>query len=84
MTCPLHALSDGTLRALAASLRSGVLSGGMSRGEIDRMCGDDSAVVSNYLSELYLNGFSPKHILAIARPWSSYGRRSNRFRTFWS
>jgi PLD-like domain len=65
MSCPLHALSDGTLRALAASLRSGVLSGGMSRGEIDRMCGDDSAVVSNYLSELYSNGFSPKHILAI-------------------
>lgn len=67
MSCPLHALSDGTLRALAASLRSGVLSSEMVRSEIDRICGNDSAAVSEYLGGLYSSGFSSKHILAIVQ-----------------
>jgi hypothetical protein len=39
MTCPLHSLTDASLRAVAASLRSGVLAAGMSRSEIQRTCG---------------------------------------------
>jgi phosphatidylserine/phosphatidylglycerophosphate/cardiolipin synthase-like enzyme len=37
----------------------------MSRSEIDRICGNCSAAVSDYLGELYSSGFSPKHVLAI-------------------
>jgi hypothetical protein len=67
MTCPLHSLSDGSLRAVAASLRSGVLATGMSRIEIQRTCGDATAAVCEYLNALYSNGFCPKHILAIVQ-----------------
>jgi hypothetical protein len=67
MSCALHALSDGTLRAIAASLRSGVLSGGMSRGEIERICGEGSAAINDYLCGLYSSGFLPKHILEIVQ-----------------
>jgi hypothetical protein len=65
MTCPLHSLTNGTLRAVAASLRSGVLAAGMSRSEIQRTCGDASDAVCEYFSALYSEGFSPKHILAL-------------------
>lgn len=67
MNCPLHGLSDGSLRAMAASLRSGVLSGGMVRSEVDRICGNGASEVSDYLSGLFSDGFSPKHILAIVQ-----------------
>lgn len=39
----------------------------MSRSEIDRICGDCSAAVSDYLDELYSSGFLPKHVLAIVQ-----------------
>ena len=67
MTCPLHCLTDGSLRAVAASLRSGVLAAGMSRSEIQRTCGGASGTVCEYFSTLYSDGFSPKHILAIVQ-----------------
>jgi hypothetical protein len=62
---PLHSLTDGSLRAVAASLRSGVLAAGMSRSEIQRTCGSASVAVCEYFNTLYSDGFSPKHILAI-------------------
>jgi hypothetical protein len=64
---PLHSLTDGSLRAVAASLRSGVLAAGMSRSEIQRTCGDASGDVYEYFSTLYTDGFSPKHILAVVQ-----------------
>jgi hypothetical protein len=67
MTCPLHSLTDGSLRAVAASLRSGVLAAGMSRSEIQRTCGGASGAVFEYFSTLCSEGFSPKHILAIVQ-----------------
>src|SRR6516164_6782576 len=67
MTCPLHSLSDGSLRAVAASLRSGVLAAGMSQSEIQRTCGGASGAVCEYLGALYADGFSPKHIPAIVQ-----------------
>jgi len=67
MTCPLHSLTDGSLRAISASLRSGALATGMSRSEIQRTCGDATDAVCEYLGTLYSEGFSPKHIFAIVQ-----------------
>ena len=39
----------------------------MSRSEIQRTCGDASGSVCEYLSTLYSDGFSSKHILAIVQ-----------------
>jgi len=67
MICPLHTLTEGSLRAIAVSLRNGVLSTGMSRSEVQRICGDSSGQVSEYPENLCSEGFSPKHILAIVQ-----------------
>jgi len=67
MTCPLHSLTDGSLRAVATSLRSGVLAAGMSQSEIQRTCGSASVAVCEYFTALHSDGFSPKHILAIVQ-----------------
>jgi len=68
MTCPLHPLSEGTLRAIAASLRSGALAAKMSRSEVQRICGGPFAdAVAEYFAGLYDDGFSAKHILAIVQ-----------------
>lgn len=65
MNCPLHTLTDGSLRALAASLRSGILATGMSRSEVQRICGD--APAADYLEKLYQDGFLAVHIHAIVQ-----------------
>lgn len=67
MTCPLHSLSDGNLRALAVSLRSGALSAAFSRNEIQKLCGASSDSVCDYFDALYADGFSPKHVLAVVQ-----------------
>jgi hypothetical protein len=62
MSCPLHELTSGSLKALRGSLCDGVLSYGLSRGEIQQITGVGSERVMEYLQSLIDDGFRPKQI----------------------
>jgi len=57
----LNDLSIATLKALAASLRSGSLSLGLSRHAVSQIAGTSASQVSDALSELLASGIAPQH-----------------------
>jgi phosphatidylserine/phosphatidylglycerophosphate/cardiolipin synthase-like enzyme len=58
----LYKLSAANLRALAASLRDGPLSLGMTRHAIQQLAGPESDTVFNCLDHFIKDGFAPRHI----------------------
>jgi hypothetical protein len=64
----LHALTDGHLRALAASLRSGRLSPPYAAVAVQRACGDSdlSAEAAGCLQQLNDAGMAPAHVAVLA------------------
>lgn len=62
MNCPLHQLTTGSLKALRDSLCDGVLSYGLSRGEVQQITGVASEQVMEYLQTLVDDRFRPKQI----------------------
>jgi len=65
MSCPLHELTTGSIKALRDSLCDGVLSYGLSRGEVERITGAVNQHVMEYLQSLTDEGFRPKQICRI-------------------
>ena len=62
MSCPLHELTTGSLKALRDSLSSGPLSHALSRGELQQIIGVASQETMEYLQSLVDEGFRPKQI----------------------
>ncbi len=58
----VHNLSVATLRALAASLRDGPLTVGLSRHALAQIIGPQVAAVHGNLEELQKQGLAPAHI----------------------
>jgi phosphatidylserine/phosphatidylglycerophosphate/cardiolipin synthase-like enzyme len=63
----LHALPTGSLVALAASLRSGMLSAGITRFGVQQAAGADSEAVEAALLELAAAEFSPKQMSTVVQ-----------------
>ena len=64
-SCPLRELTAGSLSALKDSFRTGVLSYGLSRSEVERLTGPASQHVLDYFRDLVEEGFQPKHIARV-------------------
>ncbi len=63
----LHALPAGSLRALASSLRAGMLSAGISRFGVQQAAGADAAVVEAALQTLSASGFTPPQLAVLVQ-----------------
>ena len=63
----LHALPAGYLRALASSLRAGMLSAGISRFGVQQAAGADAAVVEAALQTLSASGFTPPQLAVLVQ-----------------
>jgi len=62
----LHSLPVGSLRALASSLRTGMLSAGISRFGVQQAAGSDASFVEATLKALAADGFTPQQMAVVA------------------
>lgn len=58
----IHSLPTGAIRTLAASLRAGLLSAGLSRYGIQQAAGADAAAVEGELQAMASDGFTPRQM----------------------
>ena len=67
MLAPLHRLPTGSLRALACSLKAGMLSSGITRWAIQQSAGSDAAVVEQALRDLEHLGMTPPQMAVVVQ-----------------